>query len=128
MRRSPEKLIERLRNHKGRIKIYAFFVVVSLALLMASVYLLIETYGWLLPDEEGNLALTDVAREHLSIGAAFLQVVSLMLVSVFGLAVGLLISEVTTFTKNDLLVQLWDRVHALERCQPVDPQPTKSDP
>jgi hypothetical protein len=128
MRRSPEALIARLRNRRSRITIYSVSLTVSSALLAASVYLLIEMVSFLAPKEGEGLALSQVAREYSLVGVAVLQVMSLMLILGASLFFAMLVAEIATFTKNDLLLDLSDRVQALERSQSANPEPPTPSP
>jgi hypothetical protein len=47
--------------------------------------------------------------------------ISYLLAAVVGLFLGSLVTEAFMFTKDDLLVDLWDRVQALERQQMSNP-------
>jgi hypothetical protein len=128
MRRSPEVLIARLRNKKSRIIASGIFTVVLLGLLAWYWFLLITTCQSLVPREGENLAFHVVFTQQLLVGIAFIQCISLFLALGVGLSIGMLINELSGFTKNDLLVQLWDRVQALERSQPADPQSPTPNP
>jgi len=118
MRGSPEVLIARLRNRKKRIVAYSIFSVVCLGLLGVHWFVLVDMCRSLVPQEGEDLALHAVLSQQVFFAAACMHATSLLLACLLGLAVGALVCEVMTFTKNDLLVELWDRVQALERSKP----------
>lgn len=123
MRRSPETLIKGLRNRKHRIVAYSIWSVVSLCLLVAALFLLFKATSGLVPKESDDLQLHVIMGQQMLVGITFIEAMSLLIGLCVGASIGLLVGEVATFTKNDLLVNLWDRVQALEQSQPTPSDP-----
>ena len=72
----------------------------------------------LVPKEGEDLLWHVVLGQQTLAGIAYVQTMLFLLGLGVGTTVALLIGELTTCTKNDLLVHLWDRVQALERSLP----------
>jgi hypothetical protein len=68
----------------------------------------------LVPKEGDNLQPHVALGQPLIVGITCMQTMAFFLTMCLAAAVGALINELTTFTKTDLLVSLWDRVQALE--------------
>ena len=120
MRRSPEKLIARLRNRRSRIIALSVCVVVGLGVLAYGWFVLVTLYSDLVPKEADDVLLHVVMNQYMILAIANIGGSSLLVASLVGIAIGLLLTEVSGFTKNDLLANLWDRVQALERSQPAN--------
>ncbi len=106
-------MVARLRNRKGRIIGFSVLSVLCFGTVALNLLLL-------------NRMLTDllhVESEHMArallFGIASLETLTLFFAMGLVLAVGLLTTELMVFTKSDLLVNLWDRVRALEQSQRV---------
>jgi hypothetical protein len=128
MRRSPESLVNRLRNRKRRIVCYTILIIAGLLLLAAAGFVLVKSIGDLAFREGDDLQLHVVIGQQILVGIAFLDAMSLLLATGIGAAIAMLVGEVTSFTKDDLLVNLWDRVQALEQSEPIDSQPPIPNP
>jgi hypothetical protein len=122
MRRSPEVLVKRLRNRKFRIIGYSVLIIVGLCLIAWHWFVLTTLTSDLVPKEGDDLLWHAVLSQQLLPGIACLEAVLLLLGVGIGAVIALLIGEVTAFTKNDLLVNLWDRVEALEQSQRASSQ------
>ena len=118
MPRSPEALVARLRNRKGRIIGYSILSVLLAIVAAGSWFVLTKAISGLLPKEGEDLFLHVVFGQQMLVGIACMQTMFFLLALGLGATVGVLIGELTTFTKQDLLVHLWDRVQALEQSQP----------
>ena len=112
-------MVARLRNRKGRIIAWSILSVVWLGGLAVQLIAL----NWMITDfmpKEGDELLTRaVVGQRMLRNIAFLQTVAYFVALVLATAVLFLIAELTMFTKHDLLVNLWDRVQALEQSQTV---------
>jgi hypothetical protein len=112
-------MVARLRNRKGRIIAWSILSVVCLGGLAVQLIAL----NWMITDfmpKEGDELLTRaVVGQRMLRNIAFLQTVAYFVALVLATAVLFLIAELTMFTKHDLLVNLWDRVQALEQSQTV---------
>jgi hypothetical protein len=117
MRRSPDALVARLRNRKGRIIGYSVLSAVCLALLAGHLFLVGRMTTGLVPRQGDDLLVSVVVGQQTIVAIAFLQTMSLVLAVGLGVAGAALIGELMVCTKNDLLVHLWDRVQALEQSQ-----------
>jgi hypothetical protein len=106
-------MVARLRNRKGRIIGWSVLSVISLGMIALNLFWL----NWMLTD------LLHIESERMARALLFaiasLETLTLLLALGLAVAVGLLITELTVFTKSDLLVNLWDRVRALEQSQTV---------
>ena len=115
MRRSLEALVTGLRNRKRRIVAYSILSVVFLGLAAWQWYVLSDAVRFLLPKEGEDPVSRVVMGQAMMPGIAAMIAALFLLAAVIGVMIGLLITEAAMFTKSDLLVQLWDRVQALER-------------
>lgn len=117
MRRTPELLIARLRNRKGRIITYGVLSVICLGVLINHWLLLTEAITGLSLKEGDDLLLHVVAGQYMVLGIALMQTLFILLAMGLGFAAASLLNEISGCTKMDLVVELWDRVQALERSQ-----------
>jgi hypothetical protein len=69
----------------------------------------------LVPEEGKDVLVHLAVGQAMVVGIAFLQSAGLLLAAGLGATVAALITELTMFTKTDLLVRLWDRVQVLEQ-------------
>jgi hypothetical protein len=111
MRRSPEVLVARLRNRKGRIIVLSILTVICIGALAFQWVMLNRMLTDLLHIESERLARV------LLVGVVSLETAAFFLALCLAAAVAALITEFTVFTKSELLVNLWDRVRALEQSQ-----------
>ena len=115
--KTAEALIGRLRNRRGRIVAYAVTSVACAVISGMYWWHSIRLTSQLVPAENDDPLL------HLTTSQAMLP--SIVMCYTFatvwalglGLSVGKLVGELATYTKNQLLVELWDRVTALEKSQ-----------
>jgi hypothetical protein len=115
MRTSPEKLIARLRNHKGRIIAHSILAAIFLAMLTVSWWVLLTIASDTLLLKKGEDPVFHLTvTQPMTLGIATLTSMSFLFASLVGVFGGALV-EFTGLTKDDLLVQLWDRVQALEK-------------
>jgi hypothetical protein len=115
MRRSPEKLIARLRNRKIRTIGSGVLTLVFSAMLAVNWSLLALFSSSMAIKEGEDPVLHLVIWQPMVLGISTLVGTSLFLASLVGFFAGMLLNHVTGCTKDDLLVQLWDRVEILER-------------
>jgi hypothetical protein len=136
MKRSPEALVASLRvkkNKKWRIVTHTFVVLVLLNLVAYYCCVLASNLfvALLLPQNPGGHTIYSLIHGTLLYKFAFLNSLTMFLAACLGIEAMNLVTELTTFAKDDLLVQLWDRVQALEMSQqgaaggqqPQDPTP-----
>jgi len=112
---SPEVLVARLRNRKGRVIGYAVLSTVLAALTAAHWIMAARGMADLVPEEGKDVLVHLAVGQAMVVGIAFLQSAGLLLAAGLGATVAALITELTMFTKTDLLVRLWDRVQVLEQ-------------
>ena len=117
MRRTPELLIARLRNRKGRIISFGVLSVICLGALINYWLLMTDAVDSLVPKEGDDLLLHVVIGQQMVVGIALMQTLLILLAMGLGFAATSLINEISGCTKMDLVVELWDRVQALERSQ-----------
>jgi len=117
MRRTPELLIARLRNRKGRIIAYGVLSVIFLGVLINYWLLMTDAVDSLVPKEGDDLLLHVVTGQYMVLGIALMQTLFILLAMGLGFAATSLLNEISGCTKMDLVVELWDRVQALERSQ-----------
>jgi hypothetical protein len=119
MRRSPEALVSRLRNRRGRIITYSILAVISLALAAMQWFLAMCLYSDLIPKgDEDATAIRALLAPQFAVSTAVVLMVAFFFCLLFAQNIVMLIVEATGYTRNDLLVELWDRVQALESGRP----------
>lgn len=114
MRRSPEVYVAGLRRRKRRVVQWLVVAVTFGGPLVVNLYGAVNGYSLL----RDGLAIQPAIVEILAL-VTFLQTMAIFCAVGLGLAVAMFIIELTQFTKNDLLVELWDRVQALEESRPA---------
>lgn len=115
MRRTPEALIDRLRNRKNRIVAFSICAVLCLSLFIFSLWVFVKASNSLTLTDGQDIVL-HVAIMRVTVPLlVYTQMAVLIAGAVACVFAGLAVTEVTTFTKNDLLVNLWDRVEVLEQ-------------
>jgi fatty acid desaturase len=131
MRGSPEALVSRLRNRTRRLVAYSILIPIFLGMLAMNWFLLTSMYSQFVPKEgEDPLA-------HVMMGQSILLGITGLGVGTFGLAlvcaflIAQLVTETCCFTRNDLLVHMYDRLQALEQSRSTSashqpPQPHDS--
>jgi len=115
MRRSPEALIARLRNRKRRVLNYGVLTLICLGLLLADWSVTAKAIAALAPGEGDDPSTLFVVGQQMLVGIAFMQTMALLLALAFGAAVAALILELVGYTRDDLLVNPWDRVQLHEQ-------------
>ena len=114
--RSAEALVAHLRKRKRRIIGHIVCLVVSLGMLAVFGWLIFDLYHRIVPKNEADLAIVHLVQlQQVTVAIAFIQSMMLLFALGFGYATGMLLNELTTFTKDELLVNLWDRVNLLEK-------------
>jgi len=117
MRRSPEVMVSRLRNRKGRIIAYGILSIIIAGTAAGYWFVLTKMITGLAPKEGEDLLTHVVFGQQMLLGITCKQTIFFLLAMGLGAAAAGLITELTMFTKSDLLVDLWDRVQALEQPQ-----------
>lgn len=117
MHRSPEALVAGLRKRKSRIVTFSILTIACGGLLAMSLYVAARGYSLLVPKEGDDLAFHVTMAVPIVPAIAFCQTMAVVYAMGLGLAAAMLIGELTSFTKNDLLVELWDRVQSLEKAR-----------
>jgi len=127
MRRSPEVLVARLRNRRGRVVTHSILAVVFLALAAWHLFVATCLYSDLIPKaDEDAAAIRALLAPQFAVATGFVLMIAFFLALMFAHNVGMLITIATGTTQDDLLVSLWDRVQALESGLPTPangPQP-----
>ena len=118
MRRSPEVMVSRLRNRKDRIIVYGILSIILAGMAAGYWFVLVKMITGLTPKEGEDLLMHVVFGQQMLVGITCMQTIFFLLAMGLGATVAGLITELTMFTKSDLLVNLWDRVQALEQPQP----------
>ena len=122
MQRSPEALVERLRNRKGRIIRYSVLALICLGLCGMYWFLFIRAYAQLIPKEGEDLVIHAAISQYIILPQiVYFQIMTILTGAFFGIFTMMVLTEITTFTKNDLLVQLWDHVQVLEQNRSTNP-------
>jgi asparagine N-glycosylation enzyme membrane subunit Stt3 len=106
-------MVARLRNRKGRIIAWSGLSVFFLVMLALHLLMLTRMLTDLLHIESERMV------RAVLFGVVSLEIVAFLLALGLAAAVAALITEFTVFTKSELLVNLWDRVRALEQSQAV---------
>lgn len=101
-KRRPEKLIANLRRRKSRIVGLVVVVIVAAVLTVMYVYFTIQFWSKLSPDAEHTLA------------TVYCGVKGLFFALLLGVMVAKLIGVLTSYTREELLVEMWDRLKSLE--------------
>ncbi|MBN1395671.1 MAG: hypothetical protein JW959_11660 [Pirellulales bacterium] len=115
MKRSPEKMIARLRNRKSRIIASMILSMLLLMLLSWQWYVVECIWKDSLFMEHEDLLFHVAIQQMLFIPASTLIAQSMLVAALLGLAVGSLFVNLFAYSKDDLLVNLWDRLQALEK-------------
>ena len=118
-KRTPETLVARLRRRKLRITSYAIVTIVLAVFAASWGYLAIRFTSMLImgPTSEGIEANTVVLTfmGPLMASAAACCFAACLAHSIgFGFTLAALITELTSYTKNQLLVEMWDRIKELQ--------------
>ena len=122
MRRSQEALSEalvaHLRNRKRRIVTHSIVAVLLLVALAIQCVKLSMMCAFLVPKEGHDLLMHVAMGQSMVVWMATVCAVTVVLALLFTYVVLRLIVELFgVTTRDDLLVQLWDRVQALEQSQ-----------
>jgi hypothetical protein len=119
MPQSPDVLIKRLRNRKRRVVVHVIFVVACASFLATGWIVVTRGYALLVAREGEDLLFRVNSAEVALPVIAFWQTFTVLAGLALGCSSAMLIAELTAFTKDDLLVDLYDRVTALERANPA---------
>jgi len=101
-KRSPEKLIANLQGRKKRVVGLAVFVTLAAILTVVHLYFTIRFWGELALDAEDTVA------------TVFNGVQSLFWGLILGVTGCKLIEVLTSYTREELLVEMWNRLKSLE--------------
>jgi hypothetical protein len=118
-KRTPEALVAHLRRRKFRITFYAIVAVVLAVFAAAWGYLSIDftTMLFMGPTSEGiedkTVVITFMGPLMASAAASCFAACLAHSIG-FGFALAALITELTSYTKNQLLVEMWDRIKELQ--------------
>jgi hypothetical protein len=116
MRLSPEKLIARMRNKK--IRIINGIILLIVFLFLITLYWIIGLKFWEHVKDYSEKDDLHHFFSHLSLLYLSRIYVTTILLSLFiGFLISFLIGLLFTYTKEDLLVELWDRVQTLEKAR-----------
>jgi hypothetical protein len=123
MRRSAELLVARLRNRRKRIVVDSILTVASLAAIAVIWYFINRLAASLVPREVGDPSLELARLQYvLAISLPLFGLLYLMMLfcaALLGFSVSELVRAIAGFSNCDLLVNLWDRVQALESGRPA---------
>jgi hypothetical protein len=117
MQRSPEALVAKLRNKKSRIILYSILSLLFLGSLVFYLCVLSHASQSLIPKEGEEPTVHNYLLPVMLQLISALITMSMLIAAGLGISIGSLYVEFTSFTKNELLVQLWDRVQELEKTQ-----------
>lgn len=118
-KRTPEAFIANLRRRKLRITFYVIFIILSAALAAIWGYFAVR-FGTTLVI---NLGTTNIETEKImltffgpimAVGAACCFTLCLTQCILLGSAIATLIAELTSYTKDQLLVEMWDRIKEIQ--------------
>ena len=118
-KRTPEALIANLRRRKFRIIFYAI-ATIFLAIFTAAYFYLADkaTSKLIITPETENI---QAEKAFLAVGGPFMASTAancytkcLACAMGLGFALAALIIELTSYTKNQLLVEMWDRIKEIQ--------------
>jgi hypothetical protein len=117
-KRTPEALIANLRRRKLRITLYTIAAVVLAILTVAYGYLAYEATGKLIINPETENVETekvflDICGPLMATVAASCFTFCLAHTIGLGFAIAALIAELTAYTNDQLLVEMWDRINEI---------------
>ena len=118
-KRTPEKLIANLRRRKLRIVCHLIAAVIfglSVAVLgyfafRAGTMLIIDSKT---EDIETEAAWLSICGPFMALVAASFFTLCLAQFILFGSTIGTLIAELTSYTQDQLLVEMWDRIKEIQ--------------
>jgi hypothetical protein len=118
-KRTPEALIAHLRRRKYRIIFYTIATVICAATAIAYGYLTGRFEDMLIVNPEAEnieaeTATLTIIGPFMAAKAASCYAKCLAYAIGFGFSLSALIIELTSYTKNQLLVEMWDRIQELE--------------
>jgi MFS family permease len=118
-KRTPEALVAHLRRRKLRITFYVIFAIVFAVFAVVWGYLAVQfTTRLIINPETENIEtekiMLTVIGPFMALGAASCFALCLTLCILLGSAVAALIIELTSYTKDDLLVEMWDRIKEIQ--------------
>ncbi len=118
-KRTPEVLVAHLRRRKFRIIFYAIAAIFLALLAVACGYFAIQFTTSLIvspasEDIEAEIRMLTIGGPLMASAAASCFAVCLAHSIGFGFALAALITELTSYTKNQLLVEMWDRIKELQ--------------
>ncbi len=118
-KKTAEELIAHLRRRKLRITFYGIYTIVNAVFTVAWGYLAIRSGTNLIVDPssadiEGETTMLTVMGPLTALIAASCFAMCLAHIIGLGFVFAMLIIELTSCTKDQLLVEMWDRIKTLE--------------
>jgi len=118
-KRTPEALVAQLRRRKLRITLYAIFAIVSAAFAVVWGYLAVQFTTVLIvnpkyEDIEAEIIMITILGPLMASASACCFTLCITKCILLGCAIAALIIELTSYTKNQLLVEMWDRIKVLQ--------------
>lgn len=118
-KRTPEALVAQLRRRKFRITFYAIIAVVFAVFAVVWGYLAVRFATMLIvnpesKDIEAETIMLSVMGPLMALGAASCFTLCLTQCILLGSAIASLINELTSYTKDQLLVEMWDRIKEIQ--------------
>ncbi len=118
-KRTPEALVAHLRRRKFRIIFYAIAAIVLAVFAAAYGYFAIQFTTSLIvspacEDIEAEIRMLTIGGPMMASAAASCFTLCVAHCIGFGFAFAALIIELTSYTKNQLLVEMWDRIKVLQ--------------
>jgi uncharacterized membrane protein YhaH (DUF805 family) len=114
MRGSPEKLIAGLRRKRLRIIASGILSVVLLGLLIAQWCLIGTVWHDSVFKEHSDLLFHVAMQQMMVIPTCSLIAQSMLVAALLGIMMAIFFINLLAYSKDDLLVELWDRIEALE--------------
>jgi hypothetical protein len=114
-KRTPETLVAHLRRRKLRITLYAIAAVALAILAVAHGYLAYKFGAMLIinPETENieaEITILNIIGPLMAACTSSCYALCLAFCIGLGFAIGALIGELTSYTKDQLLVEMWDRI------------------
>jgi glucan phosphoethanolaminetransferase (alkaline phosphatase superfamily) len=118
-KRTPEAFIANLRHRRVRIIFYIIFIIVSSALAIIWGYFAVRLGTMLVihpetKDIETETTMLTFFGPLTAVGAACCFTLCLTQCILLGSAIATLIAELATYTKDQLLVEMWDRIKEIQ--------------
>ena len=125
---SAEVLVERLRNRRRRLVVGGSVLVLALGVITVFAFSVSQRPQQVDPQlQRQDPAMAEIVRQQIETAKSLLELMTMVMGAVFVLTIVLLVTAFSSYTKDDLLVELWDRVQALEQSNTPEPNPDASD-